>query len=123
MGVIKMSYIKPGFFIFLFFAAVMNLRGQALKEKDTTNVQFINSRKFYIYKVEKGETLFSISQKFKIPQEEIIQFNKDIEKNGLKAKMKVWVPAYSWLKKDTVAEEKKPEEKIFEAIYDIGVIT
>jgi LysM repeat protein len=73
-----------------------------LTDKDTANVQFINARKFFIYKVSKGETLFSISQKFKIPQEEILEFNKDVEKDGLKKNMKIWVPAYSWQKKDSV---------------------
>ena len=99
--------------------------GQTLTKKDTADIRFLNSRKFYIYKVEKGETLFSISQKFNIPQEEIIQFNKDINQQGLKAKTKLWVPAYSWLKKDAKAEteteeveEINPEKKL----YKIAII-
>lgn len=99
--------------------------GQTLTKKDTADIRFLNSRKFYIYKVEKGETLFSISQKFNLPQEEIIQFNKDINQQGLKAKTKLWVPAYSWLKKDAkaeteteVVEEINPEKKL----YKIAII-
>jgi LysM repeat protein len=91
-----------------------------LTKKDTADIRFLNSRKFYIYKVDKGETLFSISQKFNIPQEEILQFNKDISKDGLKTKSKIWIPAYSWLKKDdkqeAVAEEetdKHPEKNSY----------
>lgn len=92
-----------------------------LTSRDTTTVQFINSRKFYIYKVNKGETLYSISQKFKIPQEEILQFNKDVERDGLKNKMKLWIPAYSWLNKDTVAAVKsKPQES---KSYKIAIVT
>ncbi|MBK6837850.1 MAG: LysM peptidoglycan-binding domain-containing protein [Bacteroidetes bacterium] len=72
---------------------------QSLTKKDTSEVRFVNSRKFFIYKVGKGETLFSISQKFRIPQEEIHQFNPDLAREGLKGKMKLWIPAYSWLKK------------------------
>lgn len=84
--------------------------GQTLTKKDTADIRFLNSRKFYIYKVEKGgAALFSISQKFNIPQEEIIQFNKDINQQGLKAKTKLWVPAYSWLKKDAKAETETEE--------------
>lgn len=80
---------------------------QDLTKKDTSDVRFVNSRKFFVYKVSKGETLFAISQKFKIPQEEILQFNPDLAKQGLSAKMKLWIPAYSWLKKDEVKKEEK----------------
>src|SRR5688572_12682581 len=99
-----MERTKPGLFnIYLLTVfVVMTITSlqscsQTITPKDTASVQFINSRKFYIYKVSKGETLFSISQKFKIPQEEILQFNREVEKDGLKNKMKLWVPAYSWL--------------------------
>ncbi|MFZ7116278.1 MAG: PBP1 and LysM peptidoglycan-binding domain-containing protein [Bacteroidota bacterium] len=83
--------------------------GQTLTKKDTADIRFLNSRKFFIYKVEKGETLFSISQKFNIPQEEIIQFNKDISQQGLKAKTKLWIPAYSWLNKNNKTETETEE--------------
>ncbi len=99
---------------------------QTLTKKDTADVRFLNSRKFYIYKVEKGETLFSISQKFNIPQEEILQFNKDVNQQGLKAKTKLWIPAYSWAKKDAKSEtsteevdEVEPEKKF----YKIAIIS
>ncbi len=108
---------KTAFRIFIFVSLcfmAMNLLAQqpVLTRKDTSEVRFINSRKFWIYKVDKGETLFSISQKFKIPQEEIHQFNPDIAANGLKAKVKLWIPAYSWAGKKTEgsSEELSSEE-------------
>src|SRR5438067_161414 len=117
--------MKACFLILIITAAVLPgcLTAQTISKKDTSTVQFINSRKFYIYKVEKGETLFSISQKFKIPQEEILQFNKDVEKDGLKVKTKLWIPAYSWKKKDsgetTQAAAANPEF----ITYRIGIVT
>ncbi len=72
-----------------------------ISKSDTSEVRFVNARKFYFYKVEKGETMYSLSKKFNIPQEEIIQFNPDLKESGLKAKMKLWIPAYSWLNRDT----------------------
>jgi LysM repeat protein len=88
-------------------ATLQSCSAQTITSKDTAEVRFLNSRKFYIYKVGKGETLYSISQKFKIPQQEILEFNKDVAKDGLKNKMKIWIPAYSWLKneKDSVVSE------------------
>lgn len=112
----------PLFILFFLFQSY-SVHAQTLTKKDTSNVHFLNSRKFFIYKVEKGETLFSISQKFKIPQEEIVQFNHEINK-GLKAKMKLWIPAYSWLKKDSVEMSKTVAvEKKKESFYSIIVVT
>ncbi|MBK9542439.1 MAG: LysM peptidoglycan-binding domain-containing protein [Bacteroidetes bacterium] len=96
---------------------------QSLTKKDTSEVRFVNSRKFFIYKVGKGETLFSISQKFRIPQEEIHQFNPDLAREGLKGKMKLWIPAYSWLKKEDIKKEEQkvedinPKEKEFKTSF------
>lgn len=80
-------------------ASAGEVHAQSLTATDTSDVRFINGRKFYYYKVAKGETLFSISQKFKIPQEELIELNPGL-KGGLKNKMKLWIPAYSWKGKD-----------------------
>lgn len=97
-----------------------------LTKKDTCEVRFINSRKFFVYKVTKGETLFSIAQKFKIPQQEILDFNKDISEQGLKNRSKIWIPAYSWLKneinptKNEVEETDKHPEKNF---YKVTIVT
>ncbi|MBL0103902.1 MAG: LysM peptidoglycan-binding domain-containing protein [Bacteroidetes bacterium] len=99
-------------FLLLFISLSGLGYGQAtLSKKDTSDVRFVNARKFYIYKVDKGETLFSISQKFNIPQEEILEFNKEIDGQGLKYKSKIWIPAYSWLKKDDDKSVKAAEEK------------
>lgn len=95
-----------------FFFIPGNSHAQVLDKKDTCDIRFVNSRKFYLYKVNKGETLFSISQKFNIPQEEIHQFNPELQQDGLKAKMKLWIPAYSWLEKDVVKTEEKVIEKV-----------
>ena len=109
-------------FLSLLFIASLST-AQTLTEKDTATVHFLNARKFYIYKVEKGETLFSISQKFKIPQEEILQFNNEINKSGLKAKMKLWIPAYSWLKKDSIPELTVSVKPVEPEVYTIAIVT
>ncbi len=118
-------FVKYLFSLFTLFFLLLSFstHAQTLSKKDTSNVHFLNSRKFFIYKVEKGETLFSISQKFKIPQEEIIQFNHEIN-NGLKVKMKLWIPAYSWLKKDSLEKASNVvEDKKKDSFYSIVVVT
>src|SRR5437016_8387393 len=63
--------------------------------------------------------MFLISQKINIPQEEIREFNPDVEKNGLKAKMKLWIPAGSISKKEDHSlksleeKEKNPEKNVY----------
>lgn len=109
--------------IIIGFYSNFNSFSQNLSKEDTSNVRFLNSRKFYIYKVEKGETLYSISQKFKIPQEEIKQFNKELETEGLKAKMKLWIPAYSWQKTDSVTIVKKTESNKEISVFNIAIVT
>jgi hypothetical protein len=106
-----MKFINLLTFLFCFTIVCEQSSAQQyqLSKKDTNEVRFVNSRKFWIYKVEKGETLFSISQKFKIPQEEIHEFNKEISESGLKAKMKIWIPAYSWINKNKIPEKVKEE--------------
>ncbi|MBP6009274.1 MAG: ABC transporter substrate-binding protein [Bacteroidia bacterium] len=80
-----------------------------LSAKDTAEVRFLNNRKFYLYQVGKGESLFSISQKFGIPQDELQELNPDLKK-GLKSKMKLWIPAYSWKKKSGEKDDGKDEK-------------
>ncbi len=54
---------------------------------------------YFLYTVEKGNTLFSISQKFNVSQEELIKLNKGIE-NGIQAGESIKIPRL---------EEKMPE--------------
>jgi LysM repeat protein len=115
--------ILPFLCLFITVVSALNSYSQELTKEDTSNVRFLNSRKFYIYKVEKGETLYSISQKFKIPQEEIKQFNKEIESEGLKAKMKLWIPAYSWQKNESAKVVQEPELKKAVSVLNIAVIS
>src|SRR5437660_176784 len=89
----------------------------SLSKKDTAEVRVINQRKFYVYKVEKGETLFSISTKFGVTEEEIKEFNAEL-KDGLKVKMKLWIPANSYRTKSKDKGEAElqsvvPENEIY----------
>ncbi len=83
----------------------------SLSKKDTADVRFLNQRKFFIYKVDKNESLFSISKKFNISQIEIIEFNSELKNDGLKPKMKIWIPAYSLEKKKGEKHVVVPKEE------------
>ncbi len=111
-------------FLFLFlifnfqFSSFLFAQDYSISPKDTADVRFLNERKFFIYKVDKGETLYSISKKFNVPQEEINEFNSEL-KEGLKLKMKLWIPAASYLKKEEVKVKEK-EVKAEDVTYQIA---
>lgn len=115
--------VLPALIILGTLPAVLN--AQELTKKDTADIRFVNARKFFIYKVQKGETMFSISQKFKIPQEEIRQFNPELDKSGLQVKMKLWIPAYSWLKKADTETQVQDKEEVHpeKDMYSISLFT
>jgi len=94
-----------------------------LQKQDTEEVRMLNARKFFIYKVGKSETLYSISKKFGIPQEEIVQFNPELTTDGLKAKMKLWIPAFSWLNKKETATEVIRDSSPKQSHWNVCLIT
>jgi LysM repeat protein len=63
-----------------------------LNKKDTAQVQWIKGNKFYVYKVEKGETIYSITKRFNVTEDELKKNNPDL-KDGLKNKMQLLIPA------------------------------
>ena len=105
-------------FYFLFVMAAFLLcrpvfaQDYVLDKRDTSEVRFINKKKFYIYKVEKGETVYSITKKFSVTEAELLEFNPEL-KDGLKNKMKLWVPAVTAVAAPVLAPEpeKAPPEK------------
>src|SRR5688572_17234128 len=103
-------------FLCLSFVGVQ-AQDYTLDKKDTSEVRFINKKKFYIYKVEKGETLYSLGRKFSVTEAELLEFNPDL-KDGLKNKMKLWIPASSGLVTAPVTEEKKTEP-VRDTVIDI----
>ena len=110
------------FLLFYFFHySVASAQQSTLSKKDTAEVRSINQRKFYIYKVEKEETLSSIIEKFGIPKEEVEEFNPEL-KEGLKVKMKLWIPALSYTKKSEAITESH-ETGHRDEVYRVALIT
>ncbi len=97
------------FFLFVFSLFCLSAYSQRydLNKKDTSEVQWIKGRKFYVYKVEKSETIFTITKRFKVTEDELLKNNPDL-KDGLKNKMELLIPSSPAKKTEA---EKKPEEK------------
>src|SRR6185503_4713315 len=101
-------------FLFLFLLGhLADAQRVELNKKDTAEVVWMTGKKFYSYKVEKGETLFSISKRFKVSQDELHKNNPEL-KNGLKVKMLLLIPADSSRaevseKKESLKEKRRKE--------------
>ncbi len=63
-----------------------------LNKKDTSEVKWVEGKKFYILKVDKKETMYSLSKRFNVTQDELVKYNPDL-KYGLRAKMEIQIPA------------------------------
>ncbi|MEO8087733.1 MAG: LysM peptidoglycan-binding domain-containing protein [Bacteroidota bacterium] len=105
-----MIKLNQFFLLLLFSFCVISTDAQRaeLNKKDTAQVQWIKGVKYYVYKVEKGETIYSITKRFAVSEEELKKNNPDL-KDGLKTKMQLLIPALAAAK--MADAEKKPEEK------------
>jgi len=114
--------IKQAIHIFIcFLLAIPILSAQdVISVKKSKEIQRIDGIEFYIHKVEKKQTLFSISRTYEVPMEKLIELNPEI-REGLKVNMKIKIPVrLSDLdpkpviqpvseQQDTVVDEKKPD--------------
>ena len=85
-----------------------------LKKSDKKKVSLFNSKPEFIqHKVEKKQTLFSISRKYKVSEEEIIKYNPGIEK-GIQEGNILQIPVSKKEKKKF--ENEKPNNTISETV-------
>jgi ABC-type branched-subunit amino acid transport system substrate-binding protein len=102
-------------------ALTANAQDYQLSKKDTSDIRFINTRKFYFYKVDKGETLYSIQKKFNVTEADLLEFNPDL-KDGLKNKMKLWIPASVVKKEVPPVKEKEADVHPRDAFLNVSLL-
>jgi LysM repeat protein/ABC-type branched-subunit amino acid transport system substrate-binding protein len=74
-----------------FFFVFCLLSFAASAQTKSSNVQTIEGKKFYIHKVEKGQSLYAISKLYAVTLEELYVLNPEL-KNGSKAGQEIKVP-------------------------------
>lgn len=80
--------------------------GQELLIPISKKAKLINTADYIQHKVEKKQTLFAISNKYKVSQESIEKLNPDV-KAGLREGMMLNIPDSAKIKKQKAAEKKK----------------
>lgn len=83
LGMIKAKLI---FFIVL-FTGIQSLCAQV----KSTNIQTINNKKYYIHKIDKGQSLYSISKLYDVKLDDIYTENPEL-KEGSKAGQEIRIP-------------------------------
>ena len=79
-------------FLFLFLFSFTTFIGysQAVVEK-STDVVVVLGRKYYVHTVKQGETIYSISRCYNVPQQDVLLINKEVV-NDLKAGSALRIP-------------------------------
>ena len=87
--------IKQRFFLLFFFTLMLSFSVYSQVEIEKSEVtKMIDGRMYYLHLVEPGQTLYSISRAYGIPQDEIIFENPEAE-SGLNAYQNLRIPAVS----------------------------
>ncbi|MBL7932327.1 MAG: LysM peptidoglycan-binding domain-containing protein [Bacteroidia bacterium] len=63
-----------------------------LSQTKSNNIQTIDGKKYYIHKIEKGQSLYSISKTYSVTLEEIYRLNPDLKITGAKVDQEIKVP-------------------------------
>jgi LysM repeat protein len=79
-------------YIFLFFLVLSS--NYIVSQTKSSNIQTIEGKKFYIHKIEKGQSLYSIAKLYTISLDDIYKFNPDV-KSGTKTGQEIKVPLVS----------------------------
>jgi LysM repeat protein len=60
-------------------------------QQRSTNIQVVNGKRFYIHKIEKKQSLYSISKLYNVPLDTLYKLNPEL-RNGAKAEQEIRIP-------------------------------
>jgi len=87
-----------------------------LPQKTESNIKIQeNNEGFLLHIVENKETLYSLSKKYEVSQEEILQVNETVAKEGLKAGEEIRIPVAGKQKNFVIADTSVNEKKTITA--------
>ncbi len=98
-----MNWVKPILILFTFISLLATA-----EPADSIGVEKSNGQSFIIHKVDRGQTLFSISRMYKVKPADIYAFNPEAAP-GLKLGMLIKIPSAQTLAKLPKKEQKQPE--------------
>jgi LysM repeat protein len=82
-----MTKIKHSLICFLFFVSCF-----CHAQIKSTSIQTIDGKKYYIHKIEKGQSLYAISKTYSVSLEEIYKINPELKTAGAKVNQDIKIP-------------------------------
>ncbi len=92
--------MKKIILILIFISGIIQIGYSQVPVKVSNQTVIIDNQKFYLHKVEKGQTLYSLSKAYKISQDEIIKSNK-LSSVEIKSGQLLKIPYTKDINKDT----------------------
>lgn len=74
------------------FIAISSILFPIYSQNTVWPIETVNGIAYYVYKVAASEGMYSISKKFNIQQDEILEHNPELQNNGLKVNQQVLIP-------------------------------
>ncbi len=112
--------------LLIFFSfSVALAKADVLTPMDSVGVETVNGKMFVIHKVDEKETLFAISRRYKVPVDDILEFNKDADK-GLEIGQIIkvpYTPKPTIKKADGLVHTVEAKETMFSISRKYGVTT
>src|SRR6478735_5532965 len=78
--------------LFLFSCIFLLNTGMIMAQTKSTNIQTIDGKKYYIHKIEKSQSLFSISKIYNVSLDDIYRLNPELKTNGAKVNQEIKIP-------------------------------
>lgn len=98
----------------LLLGLLLALVCHAQVNKDSLPTEVINGQKVYRYEVQKSEGLYRICKNFGIQQQDLLNLNPSLEKEGLKVGQKILIPVVEKLDSTQyVLHTLKPKETLY----------
>ncbi|MFR9602264.1 MAG: LysM peptidoglycan-binding domain-containing protein [Rikenellaceae bacterium] len=110
--------MKRAILILLFLVGAFVSEVMAASERSQTIV-FVNGQRYYVHRVESGETLYSLSKLYGVDKTVIVGNNSSIEESGLKSGENIKIP----VEQSPVAAMSKSEERKARKTFDTHKVT
>lgn len=92
--------VKPKYFLFFIFFIFLLCSFALFSQAKSSNIQTLNGKKYYLHKIEKGQSLYSISKLYQVKLDDIYAENPEL-RDGTKANQEIKIPFLSGDAKST----------------------
>ncbi len=101
--------MKRAILLVLFFVALFASESMMAANEKSQTIVFVNGQRYYVHRVEVGETLYSLSKLYSTSKEVIVNSNSSVEESGLQSGVNIKIPVAD---SPVVAMSRSEERKV-----------